>query len=134
MIVVDTNVIAYLLIQGARTSLAEEVYRKDSDWLLPALWRHEFLNVLSTYVRYGGGREKDGLQIWARAMALFGGNEGDMDLKKAFHFSVVKDVSAYDAQFIVLAQELRTQLITDDRKLLAAFPDLAQSMQAYVDT
>ena len=48
MIVVDTNVIAYVLIEGDKTALAQQVAKKDPDWKVPPLWRHEFLNVLAT--------------------------------------------------------------------------------------
>ena len=53
MIVVDTNVIAYLLIPGDRTAAADEIYRRDPNWVAPTLWRHELINVLCLYVRKG---------------------------------------------------------------------------------
>ena len=44
MIVVDVNVIAYLLINGEKTVEARSVRELDSDWIVPDLWRDEFLN------------------------------------------------------------------------------------------
>ena len=51
MIVVDTNVIVYLMIEGEKTEMAQRTYRQDSAWFIPPLWRHELLNVLTTFVR-----------------------------------------------------------------------------------
>ena len=51
MIVVDTNLIAYLLINGERTQRAEAMKQRDSEWAAPLLWRSEFRNLLSLYVR-----------------------------------------------------------------------------------
>ncbi len=38
MIVVDTNIIAYLYLQGEHTAQAEKVLQKDSEWMAPLLW------------------------------------------------------------------------------------------------
>lgn len=51
MIVVDTNVIAYLYIEGDFTQQARMIYKQDSNWVAPYLWRSEFRNILTVYLR-----------------------------------------------------------------------------------
>ena len=51
MIDVDTNIIAYLTIAGEHSEAVEKVFMKDSDWVVPYLWRYEFRNVVVNYVR-----------------------------------------------------------------------------------
>jgi len=41
MTVVDSNVIAYLLIPGEHTSHAEQALRNDPHWVAPVLWRFD---------------------------------------------------------------------------------------------
>ena len=49
MIVVDTNVISYLLLPTPMTAAAEGLYQYDSEWSAPLLWRSELRNVLALY-------------------------------------------------------------------------------------
>jgi predicted nucleic acid-binding protein len=51
VIVVDANVIAYLVIPGKFTEVAERLLETDPQWVAPRLWRSEVRNVLATYVR-----------------------------------------------------------------------------------
>ena len=39
MIVVDTNIIAYLYLESGRSSQVEQALKKDTDWAAPLLWR-----------------------------------------------------------------------------------------------
>ena len=51
MIVADTNIISYLIINSEFTDLAEKVYKQDPEWSAPRLWRSEFRNILAFYNR-----------------------------------------------------------------------------------
>ena len=47
MIVVDSNIIAYWLLPGEKMAEAESVWQKDSNWIVPPLWKSEFRNILA---------------------------------------------------------------------------------------
>lgn len=53
MIVVDANIIAYLYIEGDFTQQARAIYQNDPIWAVPYLWRSEFRNILTIYLRRG---------------------------------------------------------------------------------
>lgn len=124
MIIVDTNVIAYLLIEGDRTNPARSLWRDEPDWRVPPLWRHEFLNILATFARRGGADLVDATQLWARAVDTIGPGEMEVDIPAALELAVTTRISAYDAQFITLARHLGVPLVTEDKKLRKTFPDL----------
>jgi len=124
LIVVDTNVIAYLLIEGDRTNRARSLWRDDPDWRVPPLWRHDFLNVLATFAKRGGADLADTSQLWTRAVDTISPGEIDLDMSAALELAVTSRISAYDAQFITLARRLSVPLVTEDKKLRKTFPDL----------
>jgi predicted nucleic acid-binding protein len=53
------------------------------------------------------------------------------DDMEALDFSLRHRISAYDAYFVTLAQKLKLTLLTQDKELLAKFPDLAVSLEAF---
>jgi predicted nucleic acid-binding protein len=53
MIVVDTNVISYLLLPTPFSDSADALFKADSDWLALTLWKNEFRNVLALYNKKG---------------------------------------------------------------------------------
>ena len=67
MIVADANLIAYLLIHGDQTHLAEQILKKDPQWIAPLLWRSELQNVLALYVRQQNMPVSTAVQIMAAA-------------------------------------------------------------------
>lgn len=69
MIVVDTNVISYLLIRGDRSEAIDRLFESDSEWVAPRLWLDEFLNVLATYERLGKLEPEDVSPILLDALA-----------------------------------------------------------------
>ena len=51
MIVVDTNIIIYLYLPTDYSKLAEQLLNAKPKWAAPILWKSEFRNVLSGYLR-----------------------------------------------------------------------------------
>ncbi len=133
MKVVDANVLAYYFIDCQYTPLARRLFELDSEWMVPALWRHEFLSILLKIARQGTQSETELLTVWEYANVLVQGNEREIDWRLAFHLAIQYHVSSYDAQYLALVQTLGVSLITEDRKLRQAAPKLTLSMQACLD-
>jgi predicted nucleic acid-binding protein len=125
MIVVDTNIIAYLYLDGEFTPLAEQLLEKDPQWAAPLLWRSEFRNVLALYMRKKLLDFDQAVAIQSYAEALLTGNEYQLDSLSVLELAAAHNGSAYDCEFVALAQRLRVPLVTTGKKLLAAFPDIA---------
>jgi len=132
LIVVDTNTVAYYLIQGERTAEAREVWRKDPDWIVPRLWRHEFLNILALYAQQDGLSVEQCREVWIRSQELLGNREHEPDMLGAFDIAVEHTISAYDAEFITLAKQHGVRCVTSDTALLRKFPEIALSMSDFV--
>lgn len=132
MIVVDTNVIAYLLIAGEHTRAVEAVLRKDPEWLAPLLWRSEFRSVVTLYVRRGIMTLHQALQLAEEAEILMQGGEAEVTSTQVLGLAASSTCSAYDCEFVALAQQLRLPLITSDGGILEAFPSIAVSPRGFV--
>ena len=120
MIVADTNLVSYLLIAGEHTDNARRVWEKDPEWVLPSLWRSEYLSVLTTSVRAKVLTREQALTAWRAGIGLFGGAEHDPDGESVLTAALVHGISAYDAHFVVVAKELNVPLVTGDRGLQKA--------------
>ena len=122
MIVVDVNVLAYLLIPGKFTESAEK-WLKDSDqWAAPRLWRSEFRNVLATYIRADLISLADASALYQRAALIIGAEEYEVEAMDVLRLSKESGCSAYDCEYIALAEFLGLKLLTADAKLRKAFP------------
>jgi predicted nucleic acid-binding protein len=131
LIVADSNLIAYLLIQGDHTPAAQAVLRRDPVWAAPLLWRSEFRNVLALYLRQKHLSLADALQYAEEAESLLRGNEYQVESGPVLRLAEQSGCSAYDCEFVHLAQELGLPLVTSDGRVLRAFPAVAVSMADY---
>ena len=125
MIVVDTNVVAYLLIQGGKTAKAERLFKRDPEWAVPALWRSEMRNVLSLYVRKGLMTLPKALGVMQEGIELVGALEWDVPSEDVLLLAASSRRSAYDCEFVALARMLEVPLHTADAALARAFPQYA---------
>ena len=125
MIVVDTNVLAYLYLPGEYTGMAEALLQYNAEWAAPLLWRSEFRNILAGYFRRKSLTFEQSYSLQREAEALLLGSEYEVDSLKVLELVRASDCSAYDCEFVALALTLETRLVTMDGKLLRAFPDIA---------
>jgi len=132
MIVVDTNIIAYLYLEGDRSSQAEQVLEKDTQWAAPLLWRSELRNVLALYIRKNLLPLDDAQQIMREAMLLMKGREYEIVSFQVLELVASSDCSAYDCEFVALADDLGTALVTVDKKILKGFPQIAVSIDEFI--
>ena len=130
MIVVDSNVLAYMYLPGEYTAAAEALLEQDSDWAAPILWRSEFRNILAGYMRRKAITFEQAKSLQREAESLLEGAEFEVESSAVFELVRDSDCSAYDCEFIALAMKLDTKLITMDKKLLRAFPRLAIALSA----
>ena len=131
MIVADTNLILYLLVPGDLSEQAEAVLEQDPDWLAPLLWRSELRNALATYVRSGALELREAIEIVADAEALMNGREALVASPSVLRLSAGSGCSAYDCEFVALAEEEGLPLVTSDRRVRSAFPGIAISPEEF---
>jgi predicted nucleic acid-binding protein len=128
VLIVDTNVVAYLLIEGDHTADARSLHRRDDDWRSEAFIMVEFTNVLIASI---AARRMDlvlAQQFLADARSLLHNKLASIPHDSVLSLAVQYRVTAYDARFLALAQQLDTLLVTEDAKLRAAAPTLTQSL------
>lgn len=130
MIVVDSNVLAYLYLPGEHTATAEALLEHDPQWAAPVLWRSEFRNILAGYLRRGDVTFEQACGLQQEAESLMAGSEFELDSRGVLELVRDSDCSAYDCEFIALAARLQTKLVTMDKKLLRTFPQLAVALVA----
>ncbi len=125
MIVVDTNLLVYLLLPTTHAVQADAVFLKDPGWVAPALIHSEFRNVLLGAVRRKNLETDDAHALLDRATEVITVPDGGVDGQAVRLLALESGCSAYDCEFAWLARALRVPLVTADRQVLEAFPDSA---------
>lgn len=128
MFIVDTNIVAYLLMQGDHTATAQKLHGRDPDWRSEAFVLVEFTNVLASSIATKRMTLTLAQDFLAKAIDLFDGQLARVAHPLVLAIAARHRISAYDARFLALADQLATRLVTEDTKLRAAAPALTQSL------
>ena len=132
MIVVDSNVIAYCWIRGDRTELAQRVRLLDPEWRVPYLWRSELRSTFAGYLWRGEIDADRAAETMAVAEEALAGCEHHVSSGRVLQLAAGSRLSAYDCEFVALSESLAVPLVTADRAVLKAFPELAITMERFV--
>lgn len=125
MIVVDSNIVAYLYVGREHASATEALLERDREWVAPILWRSEFRNVLAGCLRRREFAIEEARAAQSGAEDLMRGGEYEVDSHVVLDLVNRSDCSAYDCEYVALAKQLELKLVTMDRKVLKAFPEVA---------
>jgi predicted nucleic acid-binding protein len=134
VIVVDTNVISYFFINGDYTDFAEYLLKKDDEWHAPILWNSEFRNVIASHMAYKAMSLAKALQLANKAESLMMGKEHTVNSESVLRLASSSKCSAYDCEFVALAQALGIPLITTDDRVVKAFPRIAFRLKDFVES
>lgn len=132
MIVVDTNVIGYLFLTSDRSPQSEQALLIDPQWAAPLLWRSEFHSVLALYIKRNLLSLQDAGQIMDEATSLMRGKEYEVASLQVLRLVSTSTCSAYDCEFVALAQDLAVPLVTVDSQVVRQFPSVVTSLDAFV--
>jgi len=132
MIVVDTNIISYFYLNTAYSEKVDLIFKQDSNWCAPYLWRSEFRNVLALYLRKGLISIEDTFIAHEKAEMLMAGNEFYITSRHILTLVNESKCSAYDCEFVALAQQLNVKLITEDKKIISEFKDIAINIDTFL--
>ena len=132
MIVADNSLLVYFWLPSAFAELAEAVKDRDKVWAVPVLWRSEFRNVLAGYLRQKALTEAEANTAYLNVQKDFGANEYSVPTERVIKLVLASDCTAYDCEYVALAQDLGVPLVTTDKQVLRAFPKIAVSMEKFV--
>jgi predicted nucleic acid-binding protein len=133
MIVVDTSVIASLWVPNDMEELAYEVLRKDPDWVVPLLWRSELRNVLALYLRKNILELSTVLQAMQEAEHLMESNAYEVNSTQVLQLVHNSGCSAYDCEFVALADDLGVHLVSFDKQICREFSGIAVHPKQFVN-
>jgi len=129
VIVVDSNILAYLYLPSEFSSQAESLLAEDPRWVAPVLWRSELRNVLALYIRKDLLTLEQAYTVQTEAETLLADAEYQVPSLDVMRLVESSDCSAYDCEFVALAKRLNVKLVTADKKILKAFPAIAVTLE-----
>jgi predicted nucleic acid-binding protein len=128
MKVVDTNIVAYLLLEGPHSAAARDLHAADDDWHSESFLMVELVSVLAKTMRIAGLSLAQSVQTLVDAQRLLLDCLHDASGRDVLEAAATFGVSAYDARFLVVARALGEPLVTEDAKLRRAAPELTCSL------
>ena len=134
MIVVDTNIICYRWMSSPNSAAAELALAKDPHWIAPVLWRSEFRNIMALALQTGTLTIHAALEIVHRAEASFEHNEFAVSSDAVLQLVATSNCTAYDCEFVALADAEGVRLVTADLKIVREFPKVAISLNQFLRT
>lgn len=117
MIVVDSSVVPYLLIEGEWSDEVRALHELDSEWVTPPILNHELLDVLAAVgaVEKSSGNVE---RIWRDLRQILANRQQIPDPVRSLRIAIEKGLPGHQAQYLCLAETLGVPLVTESPLLL----------------
>lgn len=125
MIATDCTLIAQFFLTTPETELARQIALVDTTWLIPPLWRSELRSVLRKYLLHDDLSVEHCIKAMSAAEEML--SDGETEVLSADVMRIIQSsgCSAYDAEYVAIAQAFAVPLITSDKRLRGRFPNVA---------
>lgn len=133
MIVADANMLVAIWVQGDFSKTSLSILNKEREWIAPILWRSEFRSALRKYLKANIIDSTNANRMMSEALNLMQNREYSVDSYSVIELISKTTISAYDAEYVALAQETGSRLVTFDKKLIDLFPDVAIHPEDFLD-
>jgi predicted nucleic acid-binding protein len=128
MIVLDTNTIVPLFIRSSLTEPVSHLLVGGLPWMTEELAIIELSNVLMNCIRANQLEHNQARSILFQAQELLDSHLHRVSDMATLEMAIAFNVTAYDARFLVVAQEFGARLVTQDKRLRAAAPSHTMSI------
>jgi predicted nucleic acid-binding protein len=132
VIVVDANVLVYFWAGGPGARLARGVLERDPIWTAPLLWRSQFRNAMARLARGRLLNLEQAMAAIREAELHMGGHEYGVASHAVLTLARRSGCSAYDCEYVALAEDLEIPLVTFDDQVTRAFPDRAVAPETFL--
>ena len=112
---------------------AELLLERDPEWAAPTIILSELRNVLLGFVRRGILDAAQAKSRYRSAELALGDRVTSVVPAQVIDMALECGLTAYDAEFVVLARTLGVHLATSDREILAGAPDVAISVREAIE-
>jgi predicted nucleic acid-binding protein len=123
--------ITFFAVRSDHSELADAVCETDVAWAAPLLWRSEVRNALVKYIQHAGMSLESALLALETAEEIIGAREYRVSSEQVLELAAQSRCTAYDCEYVALAQELGVPLVTTDKQILKAFPKTAVSLENF---
>ena len=130
MLLVDANIVAYLLVEGANTVQARALWAIDNEWQAPRLLSYELTSVFVQLVKQRAIPLEAAIAGAESVAGLVHLHDQDPPAARVLEIATKLGLSAYDATYLAAAEALDMPLVTEDGRLLRAAPRITRSLES----
>jgi predicted nucleic acid-binding protein len=125
VIVVDLTVLGAYLLRTTGFASAVKVVERDPLWVLPNIWRMEFLEALVGEVRTGRWSLADAHTRIAAAEFIIRFSHEVIDDLEILSYASKSQLNAAEITYVLTARKLGTKLVTAKTQILRECADVA---------